>query len=212
MMQRSAPLRLRHRQHANPLAIRGPVAVPNWLAVYGRQAPMALDIGCGTGQFLLELARRNPAWNVLGLDIRPHLIAAVNQQAAALGLPNAHAVFANANAHLEDLVADKSVAFVSVNFPDPCYKRRHHKRRVVQSGWVQLLAKKLTPQAQVHVMTDYQPIAMQIRNLLQDLVGMKNCDGLNAFSEQSTTGIVSEREIKHMRRNESIYRMRFAYM
>ena len=201
----------RRRQHGNPFNIRGPIDTPDWTAVFGREAPFALDIGFGGGDFLLELARRHPEWNVLGLEIRRHLVDEVLEEARALGVRNLHALLANANEHLTALVPERSVAFVSINFPDPWYKKRHHKRRVVRSDWAQALATRLLPGAEVHAMTDYEPVGLQILDVLEAAPGFTNLEGAGAFASGSTTGIRSEREGTHERRGEPIYRLRFRF-
>ena len=207
----TAFVRQRHRRHANPFTVRGAVAPVDWHAVYGRLAPLALDIGCGAGRFVCDLARAHPEWNVLGLEIRQHLVDATRHALASAGLPHAWAALANVNAHLGDLIPNRSVAFVSVNFPDPWYKKRHHKRRVVNAAWLERLCDKLLPGAEIHAMTDYEPIARQIREVLVNHPQLTCAVGGNGYASQSTTGLTSEREIKHMQRGEQIFRQRYIY-
>lgn len=203
--------RIRHRKHANPLTICGPITAPPWEQIYGRIAPMALDVGFGEGRFLCELAQSHPEWNVLGLEIRPHLVQQALAVAHGAGINNVHAMMANANFHLDALIPDGSVQFVAVNFPDPWYKQRHRKRRVVRPEWVQALLPKLTADAQIHVMSDYEPLAREMRKVFEANTALRNMDGPMQYAAESTTGIQTEREIKHMGRGETIYRMRFAY-
>ncbi|RYF03356.1 MAG: tRNA (guanosine(46)-N7)-methyltransferase TrmB, partial [Deltaproteobacteria bacterium] len=146
----------RHRRHANPFTLRGPIEAPDWAAKFSRRAPLALDIGCGSGLFVQALAQARPQWDVVGLEIRPHLVQQTNERMAACNLGNALCILANANAHLGELFAANSVAFVSLNFPDPWYKKRHHKRRVMQPQFLQALQPLLCDGAQIHAMTDYQ--------------------------------------------------------
>jgi tRNA (guanine-N7-)-methyltransferase len=198
--------RRRHRQHANPLTIIQPVAKPDWQAIFPRQAPLALDIGCGPGAFVIGLALAHPEWNVVGFEIRQFLVDDANAEIATRGLKNACVVFANVNIHLETLIDDSSVSFVSINFPDPWYKRRHHRRRVVQASWAKLLCQKLKPNAEIHVMTDYEPLSVQIQSVLMQTPGL-----VGGKAAQSTTGIASEREVTHTKRGEAVYRMKFTY-
>ncbi len=201
----------RRRQHGNPFNVRGPIELPDWTAVFGREAPFAIDVGFGRGGFLLDLARRRPEWNVIGLEIRRHLVDEIIAEARGLGIQNLHAVLANANEHLTALVPEASVAFVSINFPDPWYKKRHHKRRVVRPDWVADLATRLRDGAELHAMTDYEPVGAQIREVVEAAPGFVNVDGPGAFARESTTGIGSERERTHERRGEPIYRLRFRF-
>jgi len=199
--------RRRHRQHANPLTIIKPVAKPNWDVIFPHRAPLALDIGCGPGSFVMGLAKAHPEWNVVGFEIRQFLVDEANAEIQARGLKNAHVLFANVNVHLESLIDDASVIFVSINFPDPWYKRRHHRRRVVQASWAKLLCQKLKPNAEVHVMTDYEPLSAQIQSVLMQVSGF-----IGEKASESTTGITSEREVTHTKRGEPIYRMKFTYI
>jgi tRNA (guanine-N7-)-methyltransferase len=207
-----ASTRSRHRMHGNPFNIRGPVDVPDWTVHFGRSAPFAVDIGFAQGAFLLELARRHPEWNVVGLEIRRHFVDEANAQAALEGLQNVHAVLANANVHLDQLVPPASVAFVSVNFPDPWYKTRHHKRRVVRPEWATVLATRMAAGGELHAMTDYEPVAREILAVMEATPGFRNLDGEGSLAAESTTGIESERERTHKKRGEPIYRVRFRFV
>jgi tRNA (guanine-N7-)-methyltransferase len=203
--------RSRHRMHGNPFNIRGPVDVPEWTARFGRTAPFALDIGFAQGAFLLELARRHPEWNVVGLEIRRHFVDDLNALAAAQGVANVHAVLANANVHLDELVPPRSLAFVSVNFPDPWFKKRHQKRRVVRPEWAAALSTRMAPAGELHAMTDYEPVAQEILAVMEATPGFVNLAGPGKLAAASTTGIESERERTHQRRGEPIYRLHFRF-
>jgi tRNA (guanine-N7-)-methyltransferase len=203
--------RSRHRHHANPFTVRGALTPLDLAAVFHRQAPLALDVGFGRGAFLVELARRHPEWNVLGIELREFLVAKAKAQARALDLTNLHAVIANANAHLSALVPDRSLAFVAINFPDPWFKRRHQKRRVVTRQWLEALATKLMPGAQIHAMTDYEPLARVLLEVFEANPGYCNLAGPGRFAQESTTGILTEREIKHQGRGQPIWRLHYLY-
>jgi tRNA (guanine-N7-)-methyltransferase len=207
----SKPARRRHRKHGNPFSIRGPLAAPEAAHSFARVAPFALDVGFGEGSFLLELAQRRSEWNVLGLEIRTHLVEDLNAAARAQGLSNALAVLANANVHLDDLVPDRSVVFVAINFPDPWYKTRHKKRRVVRPEWIEVLMTKLAPGAEIHAMTDYEPVAAQMRDAFAAYPAFTNLNGPRTYAQTSSTGILTERERKHTRRNEPVYRLHLSF-
>ncbi|MEZ4271419.1 MAG: tRNA (guanosine(46)-N7)-methyltransferase TrmB [Myxococcota bacterium] len=200
--------RHRHRQHANPFNIRQSVPALISHQIYGREAPMALDVGFGSGMFLLELARRNPQWNILGLEIRQHLIDDVLGSASQQNLRNLHAILANANLHLETLIADASLIFVSVNFPDPWFKKRHQKRRVINRTWLDLLARKMLPKASLHIMSDFEPLALDAKAVLAEHPAFHSPQG-GDFLPESSTGILTEREITHQKRGCPIYRLHY---
>ena len=197
--------RARYRQHGNPFNVRGAIEVPDWDAIYGRAAPFAIDVGFGAGRFVIELARQHREWNVLGLEIRDHWVDNVRRSATELGLDNLHAMIANANTHLDELIPATSVAFVSINFPDPWFKKRHHKRRVVRRDWLDLLATKMLPDGELHYMTDYESAAAQTLELLRDHPDFVGAEG--GFVAASSTGILTEREVSHGRREHPVFRI-----
>lgn len=203
--------RRRYRQHGNPFTIRSPDKMPDWNEIYGREAPIALDIGFGEGGFTTELARNHPEWNVLGLEIRPHFVKWLIEARHEHRLNNLYGFVANVNEHLDDLLENGRVEFVSVNFPDPWFKNRHRKRRVVRPDWLETLLPKMKVGAQIHAMTDFQPIGKQIMSVLSACPELRNDLGAERYAEKSTTSIHSEREIIHTKRNEHIYRMSFTY-
>ena len=199
----------RHRIHANPFNVREPEARPDWEAIFGRSAPIALEIGYGQGAFLQDLARKHPEWNVIGIEIRPHFVERAISEAKEAGINNLYAVLANANRDLETLIPDQSVAFVSVNFPDPWFKKRHHKRRVIQDPMLDLLGKKFM--AEFHLMTDFEPIGLDALELFTSRKDYQNLLGEDRFSDVTTTAITSEREITHEGRGDPIYRLAYRY-
>lgn len=201
----------RHRRHANPFTLRTIEKPPAMDDLFARPAPLALDIGCGMGSFLLDLAAAQPAWNVLGLEIRPHLVAGVNAAAAARELGNARALLANANVHLAQLLPPASLVQVSLNFPDPWFKRRHRKRRVLSSALLANLRPLLGPVAQLHVMTDVGPLAEEMRQVLLACPWLRCAHPEQRYALQTTTGVGSERERTHLGRGETVYRLLFVH-
>lgn len=201
----------RHRRHANPFTLRGPICVPQWADIFGRKAPLAIDVGCGPGRFLVELARSFPHFNVLGLEIRQHLIDSALQMAKDMQMQHVYALLANANLHLPTLVSPKSVGFLSINFPDPWYKKRHHKRRVVSAQWLMDLQCVLQKDADIYAMSDYLPIAQQMRQVFQAHPGFENQHPGALWPSASLHNLTSEREQTHLKRGEPIYRMHFIY-
>ena len=126
------------RQHVNPLSrfyqLPRPLPLPAELFAEPNR-PLHLDIGTARGRCLLELALRQPGWNHLGLEIRRPLVAAAQADCQALGLTNLHYLFCNANVSLAPWLAALPPGLlerVSIQFPDPWFKKKHHKRRVLQ--------------------------------------------------------------------------------
>ena len=201
----------RYRIHVNPFSVRHDLSDLDLKALFVREAPLAIDVGCGPGLFVQQLAQAHPEFNVLGLEIRQHLVASTLALAQQAGLHNVQCLLANANIHLPKLLAPRSVAFLSVNFPDPWFKKRHHKRRVVNLDWLAAMGPALQEGAQIHAMSDYLPVAEHMRTALRAAPGFEDLHPGEAWPEHSTTGLQSEREQTHIGRGEPIYRMTFRY-
>ncbi|MEB3190747.1 MAG: tRNA (guanosine(46)-N7)-methyltransferase TrmB [Snowella sp.] len=159
--------RVRVRQHVNPLSqkYRTAIAVPDWSQIYGNVSqPLHLDIGCARGKFLLQMAPLQPDWNFLGVEIREALVIEANQQRDHLTLTNLHFLFGNMNStpllFLNSLPA--TLARVSIQFPDPWFKQRHSKRRVVQTELVTALGECLSLQGQILLQSDVELVAQEM--------------------------------------------------
>lgn len=159
---------VRVRQHVNPLSrkYQQPIVAPAWEKIYAdRRLPLHLDIGCGRGHFLLTMAQQEPHWNFLGLEIRRSLVEQASVWQAELGLTNLHYIFCNASNSLRPLLASLpagSLQRVSIQFPDPWFKQRHRKRRVVQPALVQDLAIYLAEDGLVFLQSDVEIVAKEM--------------------------------------------------
>ncbi|MEL7331316.1 MAG: tRNA (guanosine(46)-N7)-methyltransferase TrmB [Cyanobacteria bacterium J06560_2] len=139
----------RVRQHVNPLSDKysRPADAPEWPAVFENpELPLHLDIGCAKGDFVREMAQRVPDWNFLGLEIRAPLVERSLMKRDRDQQKNLHFVFCNANNSLRSVLAGYpgGLQRVSIQFPDPWFKKRHQKRRVVQPELVNILAGLMT--------------------------------------------------------------------
>jgi len=206
-----APVRV--RQHVNPLSqkYQTPVQPLDWEKVYAKVTqPLHLDIGCGRGRFLLEMAANDPHWNFLGLEIREPLVVEANQWRDKLGLSNLHYLFCNVNNSLAPLLsnlAPNTLQRVTIQFPDPWFKNRHAKRRVVQPELVIELAKHLAAGGIVFLQSDIESIAVEM------------CDRFAAhpaFHRQATQWLAenplpiqTEREKSTLSRGQPVYRAVF---
>jgi len=183
----------RVRQHVNPLSLRYqvPIAPIPWEEIFPHpDHPFHVDIGCGAGRFVLHLAQRHPDWNVVGLEIRKPLVDRANVWRQEQGLNNAYFVFTNATIHLSTLFAPQSIQRLTIQFPDPWFKKRHHKRRVIQPQVVEILATCLCPGAFIFVQSDVAEVALQIADLFANHPGFTPPQSL----QENPFGIPTERE------------------
>ena len=161
---------VRVREHVNPLSkkYQVPATPPDWSAIYAMpQQPLHLDIGCGKGHFVQDMATLQGDLNFLGLEIREPLVDQANRWRDELGLSNLHYLFCNANNSIRPLLMSLPANIlqqVTIQFPDPWFKRRHQKRRVVQPELVIDLAKFLVPGGVVFVQSDVEEVAIEMRD------------------------------------------------
>jgi len=165
---------VRVRQHVNPLkaSLQSQAPVPAWTDVYASTArPLVVDIGCGGGRFDLMMAKKYPETNFLGVDIRAPLVERGNKWGEYAGVvDNLHFAECNATVSmgkwLKSYADDcgSKVETVAIQFPDPHFKKRHHKRRVVQPALVRALAEGLTPGARVFLQSDVKDVSEDMRD------------------------------------------------
>ena len=148
------------RQHVNPLSrfFQQPLELPPPAELFADpHRPIHLDIGCARGRFLLDLAQQQPGVNHLGVEIRRALVSAAEADREALGLTNLHYLFCNANVSLEAWLAalpPGQLDLVSIQFPDPWFKKKHHKRRVLQPALLLAIAAALAPGRRFFIQSD----------------------------------------------------------
>ena len=159
-------MRLRVRNHVNPLGA-GFAQLRDQGPVLPSDREIELEIGCADAQFLFQRAAADPSRFYVGLEIREELVQDVNQRARVEGLP-VHAVFCNANLHIEQLFAESSIDRVFVNFPDPWFKRRHQKRRMVDEQLARQACRVLRPGGELFVQTDVWQVALDALSAFED--------------------------------------------
>jgi len=148
------------RQHVNPLSRvhQQLLPLPPPPELFDKPgAPIHLDIGCARGGFLLELAQQEPERNYLGVEIRQPLVQAAETDRQALGLGNLQYLYCNANVSLEQWLTalpPGQLERVSIQFPDPWFKKRHHKRRVLQPALLIAIAGALAEQQELFIQSD----------------------------------------------------------
>jgi len=141
---------------------------------FGRQAPLVLEIGFGMGDATATIAAARPEVDFLGIEVHPPGVGALLKRIGELGLANLRIVQHDAVEVLEQMIAPASLAGVHVFFPDPWHKLRHHKRRLVQPGFVRLLASRLAPGAPLRCATDWENYAAQMLEVLSAEPSLRN--------------------------------------
>jgi tRNA (guanine-N7-)-methyltransferase len=164
------------RQHVNPLSrfYQLPRPLPTLAELFAHpELPLHLDIGSARGRFLLALAPLRPEHNHLGVEIRRPLVNAAEADREAAELSNLRFLFANASVSLPAWLAQLPpgrLVLVSLQFPDPWFKARHHKRRVLQPELFHALAGAMAPNTQLFLQSD-------VLSLMEPLVALVEASG-----------------------------------
>ena len=150
--------------------------------LFGRAAPRTLEIGFGNGEALARMAAHEPQQDFIGIEVhRPgvgHLLRLLEER----GIGNVRIYNADAVRVLEQCLPDNSLDRVLLFFPDPWHKKRHHKRRIVQPGFVDVLARKLKPGGILHMATDWEDYAEHMLAVMQASDAFRNCAGTGNYS------------------------------
>ena len=136
-------------------------------ALFGRIAPVTLEIGFGNGHSLLSLARENPQQDFIGVEVYKAGIAKLLVGIHELALTNIRIFCADAIEVLINCIHDQSLDKAQLFFPDPWPKARHHKRRIVQPAFTQLIASKLNKEGVFHMATDWHDYALQMLAVME---------------------------------------------
>jgi len=152
------------RQHVNPLS-RNFIEIekiPFLSEMFGDpKSNLHLDIGCAAGEFLFDLALDNNSWNYLGIEIRERLVKSAKLKVQEREIKNLYFVFGNANNILNDVQSKfilENVKSISLNFPDPWFKKKHYKRRVIQPGFINMLSNSLQKGTLIFIKTDVKDL------------------------------------------------------
>lgn len=165
------------------------VSVPlRWPELFGRRAPVDVEIGSGKGRFLLELATACPERDFLAVERARKYQRLVCDRAVRRGLGNVRLVLTTGEDLLHRLLSPASVDRLFVLFPDPWPKKRHHKRRLLRPFEVEAMAAALVPGGRLLVKTDHPGYAEAIGELLRDPPGLEPVDADAAFDGLPLTG------------------------
>ena len=200
------------RQHVNPLGahylqVRAePIELPPCERV-------EVELGCADAEFSFELAERHPTWFVVGLEIRELLVELNRTRAERAGLRNLAFGYVNLNVDLDRVFPPASVDRFHLLFPDPWFKARHRKRRVVEPGMLATVATLLRPGGELHVASDVFELALaamvELESLEAGALGFRNLVGDWAFARQNPCDATSRREDTTLARGQRVWRMRY---
>ena len=135
-------------------------------AAFSRAAPVILEIGFGMGDATAQVAAAMPQRNLLGVEVHPPGVGALLKRIGEMQLGNIRILRHDAVEVLQQMIAPAALAGVHVWFPDPWHKKRHHKRRLIQAPFVDLVVSRLAAGGYLHCATDWQDYAEQMLEVL----------------------------------------------
>ncbi len=202
--------RVRVHQHVNPLApyfLFKPEAIEPEKVFADARLPLFLDIGCARGRFILKMAETGRRQNFLGVEIREPLVEEANRIAGEAGLTNIHYEFCNAMIALSDLlekIPGGLLETVTIQFPDPWFKKKHAKRRMVNAELIATIIKHLAPNGRIFVQTDIEFLAEEMFGLFRERKELRETPiTANPFP------VKTEREKAVEEKNLPVYRTMF---
>jgi len=150
--------------------------------IFGRTAPRTLEIGFGNGDALLAMATNQPETDFIGIEVHRPGVGRLLRELEQRALTNVRVIREDAVPVLEDCLSDASLNRLLLFFPDPWHKKRHHKRRIVQAAFIELLASKIACGGILHMATDWEDYAAHMLELTDQSTAFRNCAGAGEYS------------------------------
>ena len=201
------------RQHVNPLSnfFQLPLSLPSKSILFKEaHYPIHIDIGSAKGEFLIELAVNYPNWNFLGLEIREQLVISSESKRKLLGLQNLRFLYCNVNISLDEWLSDldrDQLKRVSIQFPDPWFKRKHLKRRVLKENLLSSIARSMSENGELFIQTDILKLIEYMTNIIDNnkYFERKLVNGFKYF-EKNPYEVYTDRELFVLKKDLPIYR------
>lgn len=177
--------------------------------VFGRLAPLCLEIGFGNGECLAKLAADNPDKDYIGIEVHRPGVGHLIMQLEELGLNNVRIYCHDAIEILNDTVADDALSAVHLFFPDPWPKKKHHKRRIVNAGFLNLLTATLHQGGYFHAATDWQHYAEAMLEVLAADLRFANTSLTGDYCERPSYRPLTKFERRGLRLGHGVWDLIF---
>ena len=181
----------------------------DWDAAFGRHAPVIVEIGSGTGDSLVAMAAAHPEANVVAFEVFQPAVASTLGKLAREGVDNVRIVMADGQQGLERLFSPGQISELWLFFADPWHKSRHHKRRIVQPAWAELVRQKLKVGGVLHMATDWQAYAEHMLEVMSVAPGYKNLAEDNTYVPRPTERPVTKFEKRGERLGHGVWDLKF---
>ena len=184
----------------------GPI---DYAGVFGRTAPRVLEIGFGMGQSLVDMAAAEPGTDFIGIEVHTPGVGKLLHTLLERDVRNVRAYCHDAVEVLRDCIPDASLDTVQVFFPDPWHKKRHHKRRLIQPPFVELLARKLRTGGLLHLATDWENYAQQMMAVLEASADFRNTRPAGEYTPRPQRRPLTKFELRGERLGHGVWDLVF---
>jgi tRNA (guanine-N7-)-methyltransferase len=179
-------------------------------AVFGRSGPLVLEIGFGMGQSLVATAAAKPETNFIGIEVHKPGVGKLLHSMEERGVDNIRIYCHDAVEVLRDCIPDASLDSVQIFFPDPWHKKRHNKRRLIQTPFVAQLISKLKPGGILHLATDWEDYARQMMDVLDAAEELSNTSGVGQFAPRPQHRPLTKFEMRGERLGHGVWDLVFS--
>ena len=177
--------------------------------IFGRSAPRTLEIGFGNGDTLLTMAASEPQTDFIGIEVHRPGVGRLLHELESRVLDNVRVIREDAVPVLGNCLPDNSLDRLLLFFPDPWHKKRHHKRRIVQADFIELLAKKIKPGGILHMATDWENYAQQMLEVAGESTAFRNTAGAGNFSPRPGYRPTTKFELRGRRLGHGVWDILF---
>ncbi|MBJ7221947.1 MULTISPECIES: tRNA (guanosine(46)-N7)-methyltransferase TrmB [unclassified Brenneria] len=181
-------------------------------SLFGRDAPVVLEIGFGMGASLVTMAAQHPQQNFLGIEVHLPGVGACLSSAQESAVGNLRVMCHDAVEVLENMIPDGSLSMVQLFFPDPWHKARHNKRRIVQTPFVELVLRKLKIGGVFHMATDWEPYAQHMLEVMNAVAGYRNLSDNNDYVVRPESRPLTKFEVRGQRLGHGVWDLMFERM
>ena len=208
-MKLKARTKNRLRHHTNPLNFRvEDLQIPDWNELLGGP-PEEVDIGIGLGDFLASYALLHPSTRIAGIEVRAAFCDEARLRLEAAGVRNAAVIYADASRFLATVLAPQSIRRAFISFPDPWFKKRHHKRRLIRGDFLQQLYSILRTDGIVCLQSDAFDLAQEMIDAFEGSGLFSNTAGAGNTWDEPFSRASTEREEYYRARALPVWRYRY---
>jgi|SRR3989339_318861 len=177
--------------------------------IFGNAQPVVLEIGFGMGDSLAQMAEQHPKLNFIGIEVHRPGIGALLKKLHERKISNIKIIEGDAIEILKQQIQNHSLDQVQIFFPDPWQKKRHHKRRMIQKEFVELVAQKLKPGGKFLLATDWQTYAEHMMEVLSACKTLKNTAGEGGYADLSFYRVKTKFENRGEKLGHRIFELSF---